>query len=284
MIIKSFTRPNIVVNDRIKSNVVLITKSYIPIDIIAWVDHYLNYCGFDNVTIFDNNTTCCNIAEIFKDNPRVKVYFIPDENKPHNMQQITYNVMVSENAKYDYQFFCDDDEYLWFNKNKWPDINTFLMTIAKKNIAAFAVPMILISYEDGKHPEIRTKSMIEDCLYVKPEYYDGVGTVCKSFIHKSLKDSNPVWLVPHYISNVTFFEDGHSVDFRVSRDWLQNFKYCDCDIKLFHYYYRSLSEWNEKLNRRRIDTKDLYKDNPTIGNADYIKNGYTVYLNPFNKK
>lgn len=283
MIIKRSTRPNIVVNERIKSNVVLITKSYIPIDIIVWVDHYLNYCGFDNVTIFDNNTTCCNIAKIFKDNPRVNVYFIPDENKPHNMQQLIYNAMVSENAKYDYQFFCDDDEYLWFNKNKWPDINTFLMTIAEKNIAAFAVPMILISYEDGKHPEIRTKSMIEDCLYVKQEYYDGVGTVCKSFIHKSLKYSNPVWLVPHYISVVTFFEDGHSVDFRVSRDWLQNFKYCDCDIKLFHYYYRSLSEWNEKLNRRRIDTKDLYKDNPTISNADYIKNGYTIYLKPFNK-
>ena len=51
MIIKKVNKSSRIQCDltTLKSNVVLITKSYIPIDIIAWVDHYLNYCGFDNV-------------------------------------------------------------------------------------------------------------------------------------------------------------------------------------------------------------------------------------------
>lgn len=267
----------------IKSNVCLITKGYLKIDIISWVNHYLNYCKFDHVTIIDNDTKCCNIKELFKNNKKVTVYYLSDKDSIAYDQRTLYTKLVNENEDYDYQFFCDDDEYLWFNKTKWPDINTFLASIAEKNITAFAVPMILISYEDGKHPEVRTKSMIEDCLYVKQGYYNNIYAVCKSFIHKSLKDNETVWINPHYINNVTFFEGGHNVDYSYSENYGQQFNPSKCDIKLFHYYYRSLSEWNEKLSRRRIDTKTLYKDEPTM-DIDYAQNGYTVYLNPFNKK
>ena len=65
--------------DLVKSEVCLITKSYYDFDIICWVDHYLNWCGFDHITIYDNETLCCNISECFKNNDRVTVYKISDE-------------------------------------------------------------------------------------------------------------------------------------------------------------------------------------------------------------
>lgn len=32
-----------------KSGICVINKSYIADDILMWVDHYLNYCGFDHI-------------------------------------------------------------------------------------------------------------------------------------------------------------------------------------------------------------------------------------------
>ena len=272
---------------KVTSEVVLITKSYLKCDIISWVDHYLNWCGFDHVKIVDNDTTCCNIAELFKNNEKVEVIFLADKDKYDFLQTRLYKEFVEKNEIYTYQFFCDDDEYLWFNKNKYSTINDYLTKLNKRLVYAFAIPMVNISYKSTEVPDKRKRPMKEECFYVNDLYYtDNNCLMYKSFIHRYLKGFGPiVFNTPHFVSTFkTTLPDNRRVSPAIFQDYFIQTNPSTMDIKLFHYFHRSLSEWEEKLKRNRIDVEQnkTYKTAPTDGQIKYPDSGYTQYLNPFN--
>ena len=272
----------------ISSEVILITKLYKECDIDSWVDHYLNWCGFDHIIIVDNESTCCNIEEKFKDNEKVDVVLLYDKSKFLNVQQYYYTRYVNTNNKYTYQFFCDDDEYLWFDKTKYKIINDYLKKLNENDIYQFGVPRTNISYKSSKTPKTRQKPMIDDCKYVSDKYNQETFVDVKPFIHRFLKNTidHIKFVYPHFINNYlvtlpnnTTFEPnvtGPKAKINIS----------NCDIRLFHYYHRSLDEWEEKLNRTRIDSIEnlKYKDQPTDKSINYPENEYTKLLNPFKRK
>lgn len=277
---------NIDKTEPVTSEVVLITKIYKPFDIDDWVDHYLNWCGFDRVYIVDNES-CCDIAEKFKDNSRVFVEYLPDNRKTPWLQQNYYSRIANFNNYYTYQFYCDDDEYLWFDKTKYKNINEFLTILRDKDILQYSIPMVNISYESGKTPQDRTKSMISDCLYVSKDYFGTTNSTYKTFISKYLKNKmrRITFNSPHVVSAYkTVFADNSEVKITCGKDFYLDSHPSELDIKLFHYYHRSLNEWEEKSNRTRIDVdKQLtYGDYPTQNKTSvYPDNEYTEFLDPF---
>jgi hypothetical protein len=272
-------------NAPITSEVILITKAYKECDIDAWVEHYLNWCGFNHIIIIDNGTTCCNIQEKFNGNDKVSVIKMPS--KFYNMQQYFYNRFANNNIKYTYQFFCDDDEYLWFDKTKYSNINVYLKHLNDNDVYQFGVPRVNISYESSCAPETRQGPMINECKYVSEDYYKEVLVSIKPFIHTAIKTqiSNISFSYPHFINNYNIILPNNS-EFNPRVDGTKvKYKVSDSDIKLFHYYHRSLEEWNEKMNRTRIDCLPTmkYKDYPTGKSTEYPKKEYTKLLNPFNR-
>lgn len=286
MIIKN--KFNVTKLEETTSEVVLITKSYLKVDIISWVDHYLNWCGFDHVTIIDNESLCGSLYDLFENNDKVTVIDIYDKDKSNFFQQTLYNKFIRENEKYTYQFFCDDDEYLWFDKTKYNTINNYLSNLNNRNIYAFAIPMINISYKSGDVPDKRTKAMINDCFYVNENYNTTYEKYTyKSFIHLNLAKLHPqvCFGIPHFIANYfTLLADNRFVNPQVFDDYFIATNPSELDIKLFHYHHRSYKEWEDKMNRNRIDmpVNTTYKLSPTQGIIEYPKNYYTYYLNPFN--
>lgn len=285
MIIKN---KHIIKSEKIISEVVLITKCYLKNDIISWVDHYLNWCGFNHIKIFDNESKCGSLAEIFKDNNKVTVITVKDNEKYDFFQQSQYNKIIKENKEYTYQFFCDDDEYLWFDKTKYNTINDYLSILNNKNIFAFAIPMVNISYNSNDVPQKRTNPMINECLYVNKNYNTNNNSLLyKSFIHINLVKIKPYafFTVPHLVINHnTLLPNNTYVNPIEFKDYFIQTNPSELDIKLFHYYHRSYNEWSEKMKRTRIDTENnkTYESAPTNGTTEYPKDYYTYYLNPFN--
>lgn len=241
------------------SEVVLLTKSYKECDIDEFVKHYLFNCGFDHITIYDNETVCCNIFEKFKDNKQVTV--IPTPSPINHLKILTNHHKLS---CFNWQFYVDDDEFLWIDKTKISNINEFLQFLDYKHILQFGVYWQYISYESGKQQNDRNQCFTKECFYIPSR---PVFTHLKSFVNKNAQ--NGYWPNPHMYYSIpvhTFGGITHSPNCikDVSND----------PLKLYHYFYRTKNEWNEKLKRIRPDTGKTFKDQPTSNGNELIYNKY----------
>ena len=274
--------------DLVKSEVCLITKSYYDFDIICWVDHYLNWCGFDHITIYDNETTCCNISECFKNNDKVTVYKISDEELLNIKQTNLYEKHI-KNCHYNWVLFCDDDEYLWFNKLKYRTINDFFSILEIKNIDCFIIPWLMVSYEANKMPYTRTQNMKYDCSYIQYNKTDNITIGYKPCVKINSNDIK--FCTAHFIANRNNYynfknyynsKDLHNDNTSIPIP-LITYSIDSADIILMHYYTRSIEEWNIKMERRRINTSFMtkYKETPSCSSNKYDNSSYLNYFNPF---
>lgn len=239
------------------SEIVLLTKSYKECDIKEFVNHHLNWCGFDHITIYDNDTICCDITELFKNNDKVNVIKVPG--KVNHLELVNTH---HKNSKYDWQFYIDDDEYLWFDKNKIENINSFLQYLDSKQIKEFGVYWQFISYKTGEQAEDRNQCFTKECFYVpdKPFF-----THLKVFVNKLAQNGsflNPHIYYPYPVQTLTGITKSPNCTRDVSNDF----------IKLYHYFYRTKKEWEEKLNRIRPDLGKKFKDAKTCNGDELIYN------------
>lgn len=273
----------------VSSEVCLITKSYYDFDIICWVDHYLNWCGFDHITIYDNETSCCNISECFKNNDKVTVYKISDEEMV-NTKQIDLYVKHLKNCHYNWVLICDDDEYLWFNKLKYKTINDFFGILQTKNIDCFIIPWLMASYEANKAPYTRTQNMKYDCSYIQYNKTDNIVGAYKPCIKINSNDIE--FYTTHFIrtrnnyynfKNYYNSKDLHNISTVIP---VITYSIDSADIILMHYHIRSIEEWFIKMERRRIDLigTTKFKEFPSCYGDDgnkYDNSSYLNYFNPF---
>ena len=275
----------------VKSEVCLITKSYYNFDIICWVDHYLNWCGFDHVTIYDNDTSCCNISECFKNDDKVTVYKISDKELSNTIQTNLY-IKHAKNSNYEWIFFCDDDEYLWFNKLKYKTINNFISILQTKNIDCFIIPWLMVSYEAYKAPLNRTRSMKYDCSFTDCGLNDINKAVYKPLVKNNFKDIE--FFTTHFISNkknyynLTNYYTNNDVNGKNETNTivpLISYTIKTSDILLPHYHIRSINEWNMKMERRRIDLWNNIKNKDDVSctaSNEFNNSTYLNYIKLFN--
>lgn len=278
--------------NRIKSAVVLITRSYLECDVISWVDHYLNWCGFDHIYIYDNETKCCNISELFKNNNKVTVTFVPDSERVKYLQSNIYmGFLTSSNAKqYDYIAFFDDDEYLWFNKNKWQNINSFLLELKCKNILNFSIPDRHISYLSNSRPADRIKPMKDECFYSYSNINCNVAikTITSSKITPFCSCTH--FFVSNYDNENYLYNEFSEQPIHIEKNLPDYSKYCSnyiipdiskLNLILYHYYHLSYKEIDRKLNSFSISSNIIRKNTNNYRNYNKF-DFYTEYINPWN--
>lgn len=266
-----------------KSAVCLITKAYLPIDIITFVNHYITYCGFNDIIIYDNESSCCNIAELFKNNNNVIVNYLSDEEKmQYNQCQIViYNQCLAK-YKNDYDFiaFFDDDEFLWINKSKYNSINEYLENLYNRNILQFCIPWRYISYKDNEKPQFRKDSMINDMHYINNKNTDF--TCVKSIVSTKLNIYECALHLFKNYDNCYYNECNSELKWNVYID----VNYDKCNFILYHYFHRSYDEWSRKLKLPGLDETSKTRYDAIIARnglsmLDHKNFNYNTYINLF---
>lgn len=275
----------------INSEVITLAKWYNENDFISWVNHYLKYCNFDLITIYDNMSSI-NLTEIINRyfklySNRIKIELVTDEYLISKVDPQVYIFQKSHNeAIANYQFFIDYDEYIWLRKDKYKNINSFLQTLEKHNIYVYLMPEQFISYESQKAPENRTNAMINDCYYTREEYLNNekILTCSKVIVNKK---------VPGRFTSVHFFKSNDYKAYTSLNDiddekiqYMCSVNMVNADIKYFHYHHRSLSEWFMKLKQLDMtNTQKTSYDTYNSINPDLTKypdNQYYSFIDPFN--
>lgn len=270
-----------------KTAVCLITKAYLLVDVEFWIDHYLNYCGFDHVFLYDNESYCGSLKELLKPDDRVTIDSFTDEyklSKLHIQQDIYEDLYMKIRKEYDWLLCVDDDEYLWINKEKYKDIKAFLEDMYSQGKKQIAFPWQLMSYEDYCVPLDRTKPAPLECFYTYYTFFRhkkqmvGIKSIfnCKELNIRSC--NNHCWANANH-------------NFYWEFDKIENM-YCTyaeidvfaCNAKLMHYRRRSFKEWNLRINRNGVAwPQEVYKDRlKEFEQTDEMPKGFTVYDDPFN--
>lgn len=270
-----------------KSGICVINKSYIADDILMWVDHYLNYCGFDHIFIYDNCTACTDVCSLFSGNSKVTVTRVTDDEIKSKAQVGIFSECLAKARaeQFDYILFADNDELLWMNKTKYSNINEFLEEIQAKNILHYSIPWRFISYDSQARPYDRIRNFRDECQYILND--EERSCTVKSFISPLIESTflNPHLLVKDENTNFEYYTQ-FGTDLT---PWTAkaDFEFDKCDLILYHYYMKSWEEWDIKLNSYRIDLskaqtyKETYDKNYT-DECNRMFGNYTVYLNPFN--
>ena len=270
----------------IKCCVFLITKSYLFDDVDFFIDHYLNYCGFDYIYILDQESVCGNLKEKFKDKENVTIDYCSDieKNKIKWFQSIRTTGFLNTHKNYDYCFLVDDDEYLWINKQKYKNIKEFLVFLKHNNIKQYAIPWRMISYKSDERPYDRKQPLVKDCFYLEKESIPSKNVPFKTLINPVYVSSNEKYNMTHYIRDIDIC---YSYNKHISNSFIiPEIDYYYEDLILYHYRYKSYKEFNMNLLRCDIsntthsvkDTKLLYDGQRYFNEI----NDYEIYLNTFN--
>ena len=272
-----------------KTAVCLVTKAYLKEDVEFWIDHYLNYCGFDTVFLYDNESYCGPLEKLLKPNPNVIISSFTDEyklTKLHIQQDIYEELYMKIRNDYDWLMCVDDDEFLWLNKEKYKDIKEFLTDMYSQNKKQICLPWQIISYEDYHIPALRTKPAPMDCFYTyynffhhKP-YMTGFKSIfnCKDLLIRSC--NNHCWANADHNFYLEY-SDTPIKDMYLTSTEVEVYK---CNAKLIHYRRRSYDEWYKRINRRGVAwPQEVYKNRlAEFESSDKMPVGFTVYYDPFN--
>lgn len=275
------------------SELVTLAKWYNKNDFVTWINHHINYCGFDSILIY-NNESIFNLLDELNKLPsiiktKVKIINVSDKTVISKITPQTYFFQKTHDTESIslYQVFIDYDEYIWINKTKYDTINNFLDVLKNNNIFIYLIPEQFISYNSyNSIPMQRENAMINECFYTIDMYQENkLLSVCSKVIAYNK--------IPGNFDSVHFF---HSLKYNTYKNLtetineLDNYTYkinmTTTDIKYFHYHHRSLTEWNYKLNQYDMTNTtrksyDLYKNiNQEL--TKYPKNLYNIYINPFN--
>lgn len=272
-----------------KTAVCLITKAFLLEDIEFWINHYLNYCGFDHIFLYDNESHCGSLKQLLKPTEQVTIEEFTDEyklTKLHLQQDIYEDVYMKIRKEYDWLMCVDDDEYLWLNKDKYKNVKEFLTDMYSQGKKQICIPWQMMSYEDTNIPLKRTRPAPLECMYT---YYTFFRHKTQQIHIKSIVNckelhirscNNHCWAnaegnayldyqdIP--IGNVYIF--GADVDLS------------KCNAKIMHYRRRSYEEWEFRINNHNIDMpQEEYRLHLNqFDEGEKMPKGYTVFYDPFN--
>lgn len=223
-------------------------------DFVEWVRYYLSL-GFDRITIIDNQSDF-PLKEAVLDNfmdikvGRIVVLTMGGDNCYQNELFGHYHGWTD----FDWVLYCDDDEYLYFDRSAYPDVHAFLEHYIGANPEDMECLSLYWKFYGPKNymvqrPEGKTALELFTAVfdYSHHSIMDiGQKTLVKSFFKKNCRMTNHENHFPN--------DNGHIYDIFGER--LAEYKGNDSMVFsadtpcIMHLYYKSESEWIAKHRRR----------------------------------
>ena len=166
-----------------KTDAILLTKYLNEKDLTEWLDHHINYCKFEHIQVFDNESNY-DVKSICEKYPNVDYELVEGEARQYKI----YNDYIENHCKAKWVMPIDDDEYLTFSdefgsiydaisyyENKFPHMN--MLAVRWKHL-----------FPKKFHTE-RTGKVLDYCTEENPE-------LAKTFMH--LGDGTVKTIVKRY--------------------------------------------------------------------------------------
>ena len=249
-----------------KTDAILLTKYLNEKDLTECLDHHINYCKFEHIQVFDNESKY-DVKSICEKYPNVDYELVEGEARQYKI----YNDYIENHCKAKWVMPIDDDEYLTFSdefksvyeaicyyENKFPHMN--MLAVRWKHL-----------FPKKFHTE-RTGKVLDYCTEENPELAktfmhlgDGtVKTIVKRYgkIHYEETCENPAG--GHVPKNSTFYgallSNGQSVTGCGILEAPKELE--DEKIRLIHCRYKGYTEYKEKIKDViTISDKNHHKKN-----------------------
>ena len=249
-----------------KTDAILLTKYLNEKDLTEWLDHHINYCKFEHIQVFDNESNY-DVKSICEKYSNVDYELVEGKARQYKI----YNDYIENHCKAKWVMPIDDDEYLTFSdefesiydaisyyENKFPHMN--MLAVRWKHL-----------FPKKFHTE-RTGKVLDYCTEENPELAktfmhlgDGtVKTIVKRYgkIYYEETCENPAG--GHVPKNSTFYgallSNGQSVTGCGILEAPKELE--DEKIRLIHCRYKGYTEYKEKIKDViTISDKNHHKKN-----------------------
>lgn len=245
-----------------KSEVIICTNTNKLLDFIELIKYY-DIIGFDKITVCDNNSPL-DLNSILKPFKKVNVF----KNEKLNQVELfdyTYNFSTS-----DWVYFADDDEFLWFDQNKYKNINDFIVKKSAElntdNIGIYWVKVNnynAIEKRDFNNPE---HTQVKLFRYINPAYEPDSWI---KGIYKTKQNINFYYI--HFPTPLNNYKTVKNIIFDRPNIIQRPYDYRNDDALIFHYYFKTYAEFYEKY---KISLNDYYV---LIYNQQYIQKTDKIY-------
>lgn len=237
------------------SEVVLLTKCNYLNDFIEWINYYKKL-GFDNIVVYDNESTV-NIQEVCI-SANINYHLIsgyPD--------QINLYTMHYKTTDADWVYFADDDEFLWFDFQKYNNVNHLINE--KINFLNCDVSFGVFWIKLSSNKMLKTRIDTPDTTQIKTFKYRQIiedESWCKCFYNTKYKEH--ITKIDCHIlkwddTPCPIIKDTSGTDIISSSENYKRIGYLKlghADCKIYHYYHKTWAEWYSKVRRLNAATGD----------------------------
>ena len=231
-------------------HIVCLTKTYNRNDLLTWMDYYFAMNCFIHIidNDSDNQQSLYNsICLLYGDSTGYKFTYEQCHGWPN--QYKLYEEIMKTN-KYDFQdndivYFLDDDEFLWYDTDKYTSLEEALNDQFKQ-LECVLIPQILISTRKvvkkrygsylNTHDHRRNDYSTQGKAYFK--YHPN--TKYKFFKKNNPENGHVPWINGIRMSDV--------VGSGVSKTTYGITAY-EAPVRLYHYHIKSLDDWDKKIKR-----------------------------------
>lgn len=231
------------------SEIVLLTRSSYYYDIKEWIEYYIKL-GFDYITIYDNESPV-DIEKLTKQYSNISYFKIAGYPDQLNLELTHYN-----QSKYNWVFFCDDDEFLWLSP-KYKNVNDFITKKSEElqcdNIAIYWTKIAEnpCPIERADTPET---TQIKTFLFTQ---FIEIDSWTKCFYKTGQKIEK---MQCHYASPLINTKDVNNNNITINDVHKFDYNFMNDDAIIYHYYHKSWKEFYTKMNSRYAARPTNYKD------------------------
>lgn len=247
-------------------HLVLLTKSYNQEDFNCWLNYHLKLTS--NIHIIDNEST------INVNDSRIKSY-TKIEGWPD--QYRLYDDILNNNRfdfkDNDYVLFLDDDEYLWYNNEKFDNIEQAI-TFYFKSLDSLLLPQILMS---NKHfCKKRDKILPLFSTFRRNDFSSQGKSIIRFNISAKYKFKHNLVEQGHVplINNIRLSDVVSNKSGTNTSKTTYGITGYDCDLRLYHYHIKSQEDWDIKFSRGSAAKQEQWYDKDITKNKAF--GGYTV--------
>lgn len=257
-------------------HLIVLTKTYNLSDFKSWLLYHASLV--DSIHVLDNDSDVdleSFVAEV-KNATYQKIHGWPD-------QYGTYDKILNENTfnfnDDDFVLCIDDDEYLYFDPNKFNNLDEAIKFYFK-DLDSLLLPQILMS---TKHLEASRNEILPLFATYRRNDFSSQGkaiirydsTAKYQFKHSLVEQGHVPKINGIRLSEVVSDKPGHNL----SKTTYGITGY-ECGLKLYHFHIKSTQDWQKKFARGSAAKKSQWYDENITKNknfGDYTVPDLTLY-------
>ena len=245
-----------------KVGIICITKAFNLPDFKEWVDWHINHCKFHKIIIVDNESHV-DIKSICDEHPEIEYHTVTGRPQQYKIYDQIAN---DRNLGLDWFIPIDDDEYFWFDPNKYNSITDVIESYSKK--VPFPLCMLAVRWKFGWPEDLfktRDKTALAYCTNLSDDYSTkivgkDIAVICKTLvktngrIHYQTSEENPNGGHIPIHSKMPFaaFYNGQPV---FNNKSIHFDKFEDEDIRIIHLKFKSYDDFKAHI-MPKISGKD----------------------------